>query len=105
MQDLIRALETLSKDINAAMAKLGISADQKQAEALRAETAGPDFWSDPLAASEISKKLAALDRHVSSWTDLQHEIAEALELAKLEQGSSDTDLANQIRALYEAAQT
>ena len=104
MQELIRALEALETAINTAMAKLGIAADQKQADALRAETTDPDFWSDPAAASSVSKKLASLDRHISSWTALQKDITEALELAKLEQGSDDAESTEQIRALYQTAQ-
>jgi len=105
MQDLIRQLETLSATIGGAMAQLGIEADQRQAEALRTQTTAPDFWSDPATASDISRRLAVLDRHIDSWTSLQKDALEALELAKLEQTSPDTGSLEQIRSLYETTQT
>jgi peptide chain release factor 2 len=104
MQDLIRQLEALNLAIEDATDKLGIAADRTKAAALRARTSEPDFWSDPATASDISKQLAMLDRHIDSWTNLQKDVIEALELAKLEQDSKDAELTDQIRALYQTAQ-
>jgi peptide chain release factor 2 len=104
MQDLIRALETLNAAIEDATGKLDIAEGRTQAAALRARTTDPDFWSDPTTASDISKRLAALDRHIDSWTNLRKDVIEALELAKLEQDSKDPNLTEQIRSLYLTAQ-
>ncbi len=104
MQDLIRALVTLNAAIEDATSKLGIAADRTQAAVLRERTTDPDFWSDPTTATDISKRLAALDRHIDSWTNLQKDVIEALELAKLEEDSKDPDLTDQIHALYQTAQ-
>jgi peptide chain release factor 2 len=104
MQDLIRALENLSASIRTATGQLRLDTDIQKAAELEQRTLAPDFWSDPAEASAVSQKLAALNRHIASWINLQHEADEALELVKLEQGSSDTEALGQIRSLYDAAQ-
>ncbi len=105
MQELIRQLETLDSDISAAMIQLDIDTDQAKATALHEQTLDPNFWSNPIGASEISKTLAALNRHIESWTRLRAEARETLDLARLEQDSHDPELSAQIRELYETAQT
>ncbi len=105
MQDLIRQLQSLISGINSAISKLGIEADRKAAAQLRQRTLDPNFWSDTAAASDVSRRLAALDRHVDFWNNLLAEATEALELARLEQNGTDSDLIDQIRSLYETAQT
>jgi peptide chain release factor 2 len=104
MQDLIRQLETLVKGINTAITQLNIEADRTAAADLRKRTLDADFWSDTAAASDVSRRLAALDRHIDSWDNLLADATEALELARLEQNASDSDLTDQIRSLYDKAQ-
>ena len=104
MQDLIRQLETLSAHIREAAIRVGLAADIAQAAELQQRTLDPDFWSDSGTASNVSKQLAALQRHISSWTDLQTETDEALELARLEHAEQGDELTNQIRSLYQNAQ-
>src|SRR5450759_2481626 len=104
MQDLIRQLETLVKGINTAITQLNIEADRTAAAGLRKRTLDADFWSDTTAASDVSRRLAALDRHIDSWGNLLADATEALELARLEQHAADSDLTDQIRSLYDKAQ-
>ena len=101
MQELIHQLEALSTQIANAMSKLGIETDRQEAAKLRRLSSEPEFWSNPTSASAISRQLATLDRHVDSWTNLQKEANEALELAKLESAGKDPQLTDQIRQLYQ----
>jgi len=88
MQELIRDFEALSKAVHAAIMQLHIDADRDQAAELEKRTQQPDFWSDPLAASKITKQLADLQKHIESWVDLQKQVDD--ELATLK----DPDFAN-----------
>jgi peptide chain release factor 2 len=105
MQDLIRQLTSLSADIKAATGKLELDRDVKRAAELQERTLAPGFWDNPAEASAISQQLATLNRHITSWTGLQKDADEALELATLERDAHDEEAASQIKALYEAAQT
>lgn len=104
MQDLIRQLETLSANIQNATVQLNLDADIALAAQLQQQTTAPDFWNDPINAANVSQKLANLNRHIASWTNLQKEADEALELVRLEQSEGDTDAITDIRNLYDAAQ-
>jgi peptide chain release factor 2 len=105
MQELIRQLDDLRHQIEDAMAKLGIKDDQKHIAELERQAAAPNFWGDPQTAGETSRQLAELQRHVESWTDLEKEVSEALELATLEQGGQpDVGTVTQIEQLYRTAQ-
>ncbi|GAC1601721.1 MAG: peptide chain release factor 2 [Candidatus Saccharimonadales bacterium] len=101
MQDLIRQLEALSARIAEAITLLNIDADKSHAAELQKQTLAPDFWNDSTHASSVSKQLAALQRHIDSWTDLQTEADEALELAQLEQAGHEDVIEQQVRELYE----
>ena len=103
MQELIRELENLRSQVRDAMDKLAIQSDIHHVRVLEKKISAPDFWSDPEAAGQTSKELAILNRHVDSWVDLQKEVEEALELARLEQAGSVEDTTAQIRSLYLAA--
>ena len=105
MQELIRQLEQLTARIGEAITLLDIKSDQEQASQLQKLTLEPDFWNDSTNASAVSKQLATLQRHIDSWTGLQAEAEEALELARLELGGQDEDTLAQVRALYERANT
>lgn len=105
MQELIRQLETLSTHIRTATHKLGIDADIIHAGDLEKQTRSLDFWNDSHVASKVSKQLAVLQRHISSWTSLQTEADEALELAILESEGKDEAAVAQVRALYDRVNT
>ncbi len=103
MQDLIHKLEALSTRIREATTKLGVPSDARLADELEHRTLEPDFWNDSEAATAVSKQLAVLMRHVSSWTSLQTETDDALELARLELAGHDDATASEVRKLYERA--
>lgn len=104
MQELIRQLEALSAAIHTATIQLNLADDVQRAAELQKHTQTPSFWDNPAEAGAVSQQLASLNRHIESWTNLQKDADEALELARLEQGSSDTEAQAQIRSLYETAQ-
>ncbi len=102
LKELIRDLEALKAEVQEAMAKLNLDADRRQLEVLRRRTEAPDFWSDPQSATAVSKQLTGLERRLETWDNLETEVAEALELARLEQtsGSQDDGTVRQISDLF-----
>ncbi|HEY6736815.1 MAG TPA: peptide chain release factor 2 [Candidatus Saccharimonadia bacterium] len=107
MQDLLAKLDTLHSDVQRAMAQLRLDDDRTAIPRLAAQAAAPDFWSDPAAAARVSQELATLERHVADWDQLAMNVAEARELAGLEQAASQPDpaMVEQIRELYDSAAT
>ncbi|MDB5178853.1 MAG: prfB [Patescibacteria group bacterium] len=81
MQELLRKLEGLSRQVDDAVIKLDIEADEQRAEDLTNQTLRPSFWDNPQEAAAASQQLAALAKHVEYWRDLArrvHDETEAL---------------------------
>src|SRR5580700_9224426 len=87
MQDLLRQYETLARDVDKAVTQLDIQSDEQSAARLTDRSMQPDFWQDPQAAATLSQQLAALNKHVDSWRDLQHRLAD--EIAALKEFGTD----------------
>jgi peptide chain release factor 2 len=83
MQDQIKQLDELLAKVSDAMERLNIAADAAQVKELEHQSQAPGFWDDAQAAGAVSQQLAALKRHVDEWQELQQEVSDALELAKL----------------------
>ncbi len=47
MQEVVKQLEALAKQVAMAMAKLGIEQKRERAASLEAEMAAPGFWDNP----------------------------------------------------------
>jgi|ERR1700683_272878 len=107
LHELIRDLESLQTELQAAMEQLRLDADRDQIRKLKTEAAAPEFWNDPAAAAAVSRRLATLERHVETWDHLATEAGEALELARLENGGSGPDhtAISQINDLYNRVRT
>ncbi len=103
MQELIKQLGELLERIRTAIGQLDIAGDEATASNLRAETTAPDFWNNPQSAAATSQQLATLERHVSSWRGLESQVAEALELARLEDAEHSQYLLKDIEMSYKTA--
>ncbi len=76
MQDLLKKLDHLLADIRDATDRLHLDHDQAEIARLTALTQTPDFWSDPQAAGATSRQLAALQKHVDAWRNLEQTVAD-----------------------------
>jgi peptide chain release factor 2 len=100
MQELTKQLESLAAKVRDATGKLDIAADHARAQELAAEVQAADFWSRPDAAV-VSQQQATLEKHAAEWQQLQQDIDETLELAKL----GDEGMQAEIEAAYKKAET
>jgi peptide chain release factor 2 len=99
MQPLLKRLEALRPQIDAAMTRLGIEAKQAQVEALEAELATPEIWNNPTDAQEKSKRLAGLRAGVEPWVTLRAQTQDMEELMELGDDSLLSEFDGQIAAL------
>jgi peptide chain release factor 2 len=72
---------------------------EAQLQELQKKSEAPDLWDDPEVAREVMKKLARLRDEVEDWRSLEQRVADALELARLEDESLRPDLESEIKAL------
>jgi peptide chain release factor 2 len=99
MQDQIKQLEALLTQIQDATKRLNVTADETRVSELGQQTQAPGFWDDAQAAGVVSQQLAGLKRHVEDWQQLQQDVTEALEIARL----GDESLAGEVMAAYDKA--
>ncbi|MCA9327528.1 PCRF domain-containing protein, partial [Candidatus Saccharibacteria bacterium] len=83
MEDLQRRADELKKSVIDALGRIGYEKLLGQKQELDAQVAEPDFWQDSDTAQKISKEQADLDKRLQPWTELKHQIDEALELIGL----------------------
>ena len=61
-----------------------LPAKREEIERLRAKAAEPTLWNDPQAAKQLMQRLSRMEDEMSFWEGLRRRIAEAQELAELE---------------------
>ncbi len=103
MEDLLKRLQELSRNIDDALIRLGIDDDETKAAELTAQTVQPNFWSDPEAAARVSQQLAALTKHAESWRKLQADVKGAADLLELADKNEADSLRVDLEAAYETA--
>lgn len=80
MQPLIKRLNDLRPQIDAALGRLNIEARQAHIDELEAQLATSEIWHNPAHAQDLSKQLAALKRMVDPWLTLKSQADDMLEL-------------------------
>lgn len=66
---------------------------------LEAQTADPNFWNSPDKAQEFMREINKLKSQVELWDGIQKRLAEAVELAELEDSSLDEELEAEAQTL------
>lgn len=89
MEDVQKRLKKIQDQLEDAIRRLNIEADEEELKQLDGQMQSADFWSDSLAAGEVSRKAADLRRHILTWRNLQKDLRDALELAELYKGGSE----------------
>lgn len=105
MQPLVKRLNELRPQIDAALARLHI--DEKQAHIAELETqlASSEIWHNPQHAQDLSKQLAALKRMVDPWFTLKSQADDMLELMEIGDDELLGEFEGQISALENEYET
>lgn len=96
MDELKKTALDLQAEIMAAVERIGIAKFLAQRVELDEQIAQPDFWQNPTAAQEVTKRQAKLERRVKPWTDLQKECNDLLELFDLQDEAMRPELENSL---------
>lgn len=99
MQPLVKRLNDLRPQINAALERLDIDSRRADIEKLDAVLATPEIWNNPTDAQAKSKQLAAMRGAVDPWLTLQAQADDLLELMDLGDDSLLGEFEGQIIAL------
>ncbi len=100
MQELVRVLQELQDRLKATVAQLRLSASEAAIEDLTTLTTAPDFWDNSAKAVSTSQQLGELQKYVDGWKQLEKEIGDTLELARLVE-ADDEALETEIRQATE----
>jgi len=87
MQPLIKRLNELHLQVNAALARLDIESKNVEIEELEAQMATSEIWNNPANAQAKSKQLAALKSMVDPWLTLQAQTSDMVELMDMDDDS------------------
>lgn len=99
MQPLIKRLNTLLAQIDAAFLRLNISDKQQKIIELTEQLADSSIWNNPNDAQLKSKKLSVLSNTVDPWVTLRVQVADMSELVGMGDNSLLTEFEQQINAL------
>lgn len=98
MSALVDTLKGYESTIDDLMDKLAIASLKVAVEELEAKSGDAAFWNDPENAQKTMQELSRLKGRIEPWVKLRARIADALELAVL----NDADLADELNAELEA---
>jgi len=101
MDELVHGIEKLSKDIEAAWGLLKLEENKQEIEKLEKLSSRPDFWQELGKAKEISQRLNDLKEELEVWGKLKKEVADVLELAKLDEKDQSVSLREELEKKYE----
>lgn len=99
MQPLIKRLNELGMQVEAALERLAIDEKQADIEQLEIELAQPEIWNNPSNAQMKSKQLAAVKSMVDPWVTLQAQTHDMVELMEIGDDSLLGEFEGQIIAL------
>lgn len=99
MQPLLKRLDILQSEIDAAYERLAIDGKSIQADALEQQLSTPEIWNNPSYAQDISKQLAALNAMVEPWQTLRAQTRDISELMELGDDSLLPEFEGQVAAL------
>lgn len=83
MQPLIKRLNDLRPQIDAALVRLHIDEKQDQIDELEAQLSTSEIWHNPQHAQDLSRQLAALKKMVEPWLTLKSQADDMIELMDL----------------------
>lgn len=88
----ISDLVSLKAEIETAISKIGIKDKKAKLAELSLQMSKADFWNDSKKAEQTSRLSSQLQTEVELWEDMQSEISDIIELAKLDDESLKADI-------------
>lgn len=105
MQPLIKRLNDLRPQIDAALSRLHIDEKRASIEDMEAQLSTSEIWHNPQYAQDISKQLSALKKMVDPWLTLKAQTDDMIELMDLGDDSLLSEFEGQINALEKEYET
>ena len=99
MQPLLKRVQTLRGEIEAAYSQLAIDDKRETLSHLDEEMARPELWNNPAHAQEVGRQQSALAAMVEPWETLQAQVSDIEELMELGDDSLLTEFEGQVEAL------
>ena len=99
MNPLTKQLTELRSAYDEAAKRVHLDELSSELKELHQRSDQPDFWKDNRAAQEVTKRQASVQARLEPWQKLDQELKDALELAKLNDTSLETDLQGQLISL------
>lgn len=99
MNELIKQLEQLLSEVQAALKQLNADALRQKIAELEKQMQAPGFWDDNITAAKTSQQHAQSKEQLEGWESLLKQVGETLELAKLGDSKLEKDLAKQCEDL------
>ena len=99
MKPLIKRIETLSEQIDAAMDRLRIADKQQESAQLDQALAVPEIWNNPAFAQQQSRLLAGINSMIDPWLVLRTQVRDMSELMDLGDDSLLGEFEGQVTAL------
>jgi len=76
-----------------------LASKQSQLDLLRKEAESPTLWDDPISAQSLMKKIASLERDVSTWESINNMAVGLKELIEIDDGSFSDEISRQLDQL------
>lgn len=99
MQELISQFTDLQDALKQALSRLQLENLETELQELQAQSQSADFWSDQKQAQAAMQRQAKLQARVEPWRQLEQDVADALELAGMDDASVQKDLQQQLTTL------
>ncbi len=93
---IIKKVNELDTEVADVMRRLDIEALKQEAEELKIQSLGQEFWADNIKAQEVMKKISKLESRIQPWIEIETELSEVKELAQLNDDSISPDLKKQL---------
>ena len=98
MDELIDALQSIKKRIDAMKAALRYSEKDDHLKQLSEQMSAPDFWSDRATAQKVSQESVRLERWISVWKRMEHRLDAALAVAADDRADHAATLHDELEA-------
>jgi peptide chain release factor 2 len=95
----MRELETLQKELDEVVQRLGLADLEKEQQDLTAKSQTADFWQDAAKAQEIMKQLSRHEARIKPWHDLQKRTQDLLELSAMNDQTLEGEISTQYNQL------
>ena len=99
MYPLLKRINNLLSELDAAFVRLDITNKQTTIKQLESNLAAPEVWNNPADAQDKSKQLASLISIVEPWTTLHAQAADIIELLEMGDDSLLPEFNGQVDAL------